>query len=176
MTVDPVIPEELKHRGKIQSDTDADKALHVLGRIEARQALRKLEMGRQIEELKEAHRLELDALGKEKDGVKRKLRTWTRARYEAWEEKEGRRSREFSHGRLGMRKSVQIILEIPEEEAVQRLEAAGHEECLRRTVEPDLEALASFDDDALEALGFSRKENENWQVEAFEAKGGKAVA
>jgi phage host-nuclease inhibitor protein Gam len=174
MTTTDLIPT---HRGAVRTDSDADDALHVLGRLDALRAATILEQGKQIEHIKAEHRDHLQAIDKERKAVKGKLKRWTLKRAPSWIEADGRRSLKLTHGRLGLRASVKIERLIPEEEAIERIERAGLERCLRRTVEVNLEALEEFDAETLAELGFERVEKaDNFQCDAWESKGGRAVA
>ena len=155
----------MKTKIEITSRDDADRALKLMGEIEALISDAETRYNELIDKVKEE-------MVEECGPVKKTLKKWVRA-LEKWTTKnkarefpEDSKTLELNFGKIFFKWTPwRIEFDVAEETVIERLRARKMESCIRVVASVNREALEAYDDEVLKKLGCRRERDDKFHYE-----------
>ena len=141
-------------------------ALREIAEINNRVSAAEVVMNSAIDEIKENYDKKVSGDLERKAELEKDIELYVKAHQSEFTEK---KSREFTFGKVGFRKSTEIVTRNIRA-IIEALKAHGMNDCIVVTERIDKNALEKYDDRAILAVGAKRKEGETYFCEVKEEK------
>lgn len=150
-----------KKEMKFKSWDDVARALGRMREIELERRRAEILMNDAIREIKERYIEKTAAAAAEAEELERETELFVKANKAEFEDK---RTREFAYGKVGFRRTTEIVTRNVKA-IIGALKQYNMSDCINVKESIDKEALGKYDDEALRAVGASRKEKDKYFCE-----------
>lgn len=150
-----------KKESKFKTWDDVAGALGRLREIELERRRAEILMNDAIRDIKERYSEKTAQGAAEKEELEKETELFVKAHKAEFEEK---RTREFAYGKVGFRRTTEIVTRNVKA-IIGALRQYNMAECINVKESIDKDALAKYDDEALKTVGASRKEKDKYFCE-----------